>query len=340
MAPANKLSRAVKIQATRPSIRGILIFLMMAVVYLLYLQLIELLQNDTFKSEYLPKLVYQPMAEVLEQSISIKVNDSSRLCPRVPPALLGPRPVQHEPPSMENLTKSLPDVEAGRWHPPDCTSRTKVAIIVPFRDRAKHLNVFLAHLHPMLQRQQIDYGIFVIEQLQGGLFNRAKLFNVGYLEASKIDAYACYIFHDVDLIPEDDRNLYTCPRQPRHMSVAIDKFNYRLQYACGFGGVSALTREQFEDVNGFSNDFWGWGGEDDDMYRRLYENGYNIERYANEIARYTMLKHQHQALGEDPVKTLAKAKRRHHVDGLSSIRYKMVEFRANKLYTWILADID
>ncbi|KXZ75832.1 Beta-1,4-N-acetylgalactosaminyltransferase bre-4-like Protein [Tribolium castaneum] len=40
--------------------------------------------------------------------------------------------------------------------------------------------------------------------------------------------YDCFIFHDIDLLPEDDRNLYTCPPgQPRHMSVAVDIFKYR-----------------------------------------------------------------------------------------------------------------
>ncbi|CAG2110788.1 unnamed protein product, partial [Medioppia subpectinata] len=90
--------------------------------------------------------------------------------------------------------------------------------------------------------------------------------NIGFLEAMKQYDYQCFIFHDVDLIPEDDRNLYTCPDQPRHMSVAIDKFSYRLPYKDLFGGVSALTTEQFKKINGFSNEFWGWGGEDDDMY--------------------------------------------------------------------------
>jgi hypothetical protein len=65
------------------------------------------------------------------------------------------------------------------------------------------------------------------QKVGNGKFNRAKLMNIGFLEALKQYDYQCFIFHDVDLLPEDDRNLYTCPEQPRHMSVAIDKFGYR-----------------------------------------------------------------------------------------------------------------
>ena len=46
-------------------------------------------------------------------------------------------------------------------------------------------------------------------------------------------------------------------------------FIYRLPYESIFGGVSALTVEQFKKINGFSNDYWGWGGEDDDLSTRL-----------------------------------------------------------------------
>ena len=51
----------------------------------------------------------------------------------------------------------------GRYKPRDCLSRNRVAIIVPYRDRETHLKMFLQHLHPFLQRQQLDYGIYVIE---------------------------------------------------------------------------------------------------------------------------------------------------------------------------------
>ena len=52
---------------------------------------------------------------------------------------------------------------------------------------------------------------------------------------------------------------------PRHLSVAVDVLNYKLPYTSLIGGVLAMTKEHFFRVNGFSNIFWGWGGEDDDM---------------------------------------------------------------------------
>lgn len=51
--------------------------------------------------------------------------------------------------------------------------------------------------------------------------------NSGAKEAAFQQHFHCFIFHDVDLIPEDDRTLYSCPISPRHLSVAVDKFNYR-----------------------------------------------------------------------------------------------------------------
>lgn len=32
-----------------------------------------------------------------------------------------------------------------------------------------------------------------------------------------------------------------------------------------FGGVAALTPLHYLKMNGFPNNYWGWGGEDDDI---------------------------------------------------------------------------
>ena len=69
------------------------------------------------------------------------------------------------------------------------------------------------------------------------------------------------------------------------MSVAVDKFDYQLPYEGIFGGVSAISVKHFNFVNGFSNQFWGWGGEDDDTSKRLTMNNLEVTRYSpgNEI---------------------------------------------------------
>lgn len=161
-------------------------------------------------------------------------------------------------PSEDDLTKLYPDLEdGGHGYPKDCYSVDRVAIIIPYRGRPSQLKILLHNLHQFLKKQQLNYGIFLIEQVNNQTFNRAKLINVGFIESQKYYDWDCFIFHDVDMIPENDRNLYKCPKNPRHMSVALDKFDYQLPYRTYFGGITALTKKQFEDINGYSNDYWG-----------------------------------------------------------------------------------
>ncbi|XP_043578382.1 beta-1,4-N-acetylgalactosaminyltransferase bre-4-like [Bombus pyrosoma] len=258
-------------------------------------------------------------------------------CPLIPPNLVGPLTVIKSPPELAEMEKMFTEVKpGGKGCPANCTARHRVAIIIPFRDRPKHLQALLYNLHPMLLRQQIDYQIFVIEQKGSDAFNRAMLMNVGYVEALKERPFDCFIFHDVDLLPEDDRNLYTCPEQPRHMSVAVDKFKYRLPYADLFGGVSAMSCEQFHLVNGFSNVFWGWGGEDDDMANRIKAHGLHISRYPANVARYKMLTHKKEKANPKRYEYLKTGKKRFSTDGLSNLQYELVDKQKPKLYTWLL----
>jgi predicted glycosyltransferase involved in capsule biosynthesis len=43
----------------------------------------------------------------------------------------------------------------------------------------------------------------------------------------------------------------------------------RLEFPEFFGGVTSIRGEHFEQLNGFSNWFYGWGGEDDELFYRL-----------------------------------------------------------------------
>ena len=43
---------------------------------------------------------------------------------------------------------------------------------------------------------------------------------------------------------------------------------HRLPYSYLVGGVFSISKDHFIRVNGYSNLYWGWGGEDDDMAHR------------------------------------------------------------------------
>ena len=70
-----------------------------------------------------------------------------------------------------------------------------------------------------------------MQQVDDDPFNRGKLMNVGYKEAMKYFPYDCLVFHDVDLLLEDDRMMYNCQSSPQHLSVSLNKFKYRFVYS-------------------------------------------------------------------------------------------------------------
>ncbi|CAF0820781.1 unnamed protein product [Didymodactylos carnosus] len=220
-------------------------------------------------------------------------NNSTNIiqCPQVPPGLVGRVEADLYSYTIEEIEKEYSNLgHGGHWWPKHCTSNHRVAIIVPYRNRFVQFRIFLYFMHSFLQKQLLDYQIFLVEPHKSITFNRALLFNIGFTEALKDYGWECFIFHDVDLIPQDDRNFYYCPVEPRHMSVAVNTMNYQLPYRTIFGGVSAMTREQFRSLNGFSNVFFGWGGEDDNMASRIMQK-YRISRYPLIIGRYKMLRH-------------------------------------------------
>ncbi|XP_033756565.1 beta-1,4-galactosyltransferase 4-like [Pecten maximus] len=262
-------------------------------------------------------------------------------CPLIPPGLNGKLSVDTTDYNETDLALRLPEVKfGGIYQPASCAARSKVAIIIPYRNRATHLKILLNNLHPLLQKQQLDYGIFVIELESSVKFNKAVVMNIGFLEVAKKHGYHCFIFHDVDLIPENDNNMYSCPDNPRHMSVAIDKFDYELPYVKLFGGVTAMRKEHFEAVNGYSNKYFGWGGEDDDMYERIRAVGLAVTRFTSDVSAYQMLPHHQDEKNEDRHRLLEMGSNRWKGDGLNTIKYKVLQTVQKRLYTSILATID
>lgn len=108
----------------------------------------------------------------------------------------------------------------------------RVAFIVPYRDRLANLKIFLNNMHVFCTRHNITYGMYLIEPNDKLAFNRGLLMNIGFVESMRdVSVWNCFVFHDVDLLPEDDRLFYSCnDNNPLHYAVAVSRFNYRWVY--------------------------------------------------------------------------------------------------------------
>lgn len=206
-----------------------------------------------------------------------KSTSKNNYCPAIPSKIKKRIKIQTIPEHFDAFNSNIDGYDfsnglenGGKWSPKYCKARHKVAIVIPYKNRLKNLNYFLYHMHPFLQRQELEYQIFVVEQVNDELFNKGVLMNSAFYEIRKIYNYTnpdlylfpfdCIIYHDVDLLPEDDRILYSCPQaRPRHLSVAIDKFKYKIFYYRLIGGVLNFRIHHLVKVNGYSNEYWGWG---------------------------------------------------------------------------------
>ncbi|CAG9786426.1 unnamed protein product [Diatraea saccharalis] len=243
--------------------------------------------------------------------------------------------------SIENwqVPKKYDDFSAngisnGSYSPEDCNPMFSVAILVTYRNRQSQLNVFLPYMHTFLRKQNIHYKIFLIEQQDNKKWNKGMLYNIGARHAIA-ERFPCLILHDVDLLPLGAANLYACAKQPRHMSASIDKFRYVLPYDTISGGVLAITSEQYKLVNGFSNQYEGWGGEDDDFSSRLAAHGLQIMRFPPRAARYTMLPHRPEARNPARAALLTHAVARARSDGMHALARASVRVAPQRLFTQV-----
>ena len=55
-----------------------------------------------------------------------------------------------------------------------------------------------------------------------GWFNKGMLMNLGFQHAISSTNATCVVFHDVDVVPVDDRNSYMCGAVPRHLATYIN----------------------------------------------------------------------------------------------------------------------
>lgn len=246
-------------------------------------------------------------------------------------------------PNEDTIAARNPYVKTGgQWAPESCVSYQKVAVIIPYRNRLHHLRILLNRLHPLLHKQQIDYRIFLVEQAGNDKFNRGKLMNVGFMEALKYDKYDCFVFHDADLIPEHDRNIYMCDDHVRQLSSAIDETRYHVMFYNYAGGVAAMKKETMVKINGYPNSYWGWGNEDDDMSARAQAAGLLLTRPPEHIGRFKMIRHTKASRSDNGYTAFLGWRGRWMNDGLnapSTMNYTVLSTTNMQLYTNVTVDL-
>ena len=135
-------------------------------------------------------------------------------------------------------------------------------IIVPFRKREPHLEIFMEDAVPLFRKYLAPFKVVVVEQTDDGqLFNRGQVINIGFNEYKN---QAKYIYtHDVDICPTDEcvREIYTKTPLTDIMGIYTSCWDT-------LGGIVKMDVKTYEDINGFPNTYWGWGVEDKALQNR------------------------------------------------------------------------
>ena len=157
----------------------------------------------------------------------------------------------------------------------------KLGICIPYRDRQSHLDELVDKLGKLLTNKGIDHGFYVGHQIDDKLFNRGAMKNIAAQYAFN-DGCDYIAWHDVDMIPDENVDYSYPENNPIHIATQLSKYDYSMNYDQYFGGVILFTKEQVERTNGYSNEYWDWGQEDDDLFWRCYYEGYTTGEVVNQ----------------------------------------------------------
>lgn len=231
-------------------------------------------------------------------------------------------------------------------------SKHLLCVLVPFRDCDYELTVFAPYISDFLKDQNVDHRIIVLNQIDQLRFNRASLINVGWFEADRIGC-DYMVMHDVDLLPLNRQLNYSYPERGVVRHISSPQYHPQYDYAKFVGGILILTMEDFKQLNGMSNNYWGWGLEDDEFYLRLRDAELlaNLERPQNlTTSRKNTFLHIHdtRVRKRDRLKIgnqAAFTRRRDRAGGLNSVKYHIAKrslrkFRGDKGPTVQIMDIE
>jgi len=206
---------------------------------------------------------------------------------------------------------------------PPNVSNKKIAVLFPYREqieqeRSLQLKNTLDYYNKL---NNSDIDMYIIEQGNNKPFNRGVLLNAGHdiIKKSNIDYYN-EVHHDIDIQPDE----------------TLIKYFYSDNVIAGkqkkdphfFGTLSVLPLDVMDKVNGYSNNFWGWGKEDDNLSLRIRNKNIKIYNADSKIANMTSLPHIHSIKLNLNNKNMNQIHKKDiksgHKSGLSDLQYSII----------------
>jgi hypothetical protein len=160
----------------------------------------------------------------------------------------------------------------------------RIVLITIYRDDKEHTRfreqqLFMYYMNRLLYGN--DYMILTVEQSKDWEFNIGKLKNIGfdYLEKKGLQ-FDNYIFTDIDMIPSTGLLPYYFKTTKSINGLALKGTRYAmndLKTRYPFvGGVMSCTRDVFIKLNGYPNNYYGWGDEDSSILLRMKMEGMDL----------------------------------------------------------------
>ena len=211
---------------------------------------------------------------------------------------------------------------------------------------------FIEIVPKLFKRDNINFEIFLMEQSDDKQkFNIGKLKNIGFDLASK-KSFDHYIFTDIDVYPDSSlqESYLTKPKNDGVVSLAMKGTRYTQDKAVipFLGACLKFSGKVFKDINGFPNNFWGWGREDHVIANRLKEldmtlyypeKGSLIDLEELKGEKISAQDKKHILDNEVEKTAYEKENTMDHDNGLKTLNYKILKYHKNENINHYLVDL-
>lgn len=254
---------------------------------------------------------------------------------------------------LDAANNQLRVISSNMAHYVEPTPKKSVAIISCYRDSPDHSRrKQLTEFKKIAASIYVGVDIYIVEQGDDLLFNIGKLKNIGFLHAQGRKKYDHYIFSDIDTVPDHELMPFIMHTPNSIMCLAHRGSRYDTSLNKPFlGSLISVPGDMFTKINGYPNNFFGWGGEDDSLIHRCVSSkiyAFEIPNVGSmiDLEEFSTAKNKTAKLKQNGLLAEARAEKLLHdmkhwqQNGLNSIEYTVLDTHTDKNITTITVDLN